>query len=100
MISTVPANRAIIHAFRSGMGARSRFVCGVTAMAVISGPILAAQASDRRQLERIEQALRQEGQAVVALADAAQTGHSLPISRSPGTTTFSRRRPGRSSRSS
>ena len=70
MISTVPANRAIIHAFRSGMGARSRFVCGVTAIAVISGPILAAQASDRRELERLEQALRREGQAVVALADA------------------------------
>ncbi len=53
------------------MGARWRFVCGVTAMAFIGGRILAAQALDRRQLERIDQALRQEGQAVVALADAA-----------------------------
>jgi hypothetical protein len=53
------------------MGARWRFVGGVTAMAFIGGPILAAQAPDRRQLERTEQALRQEGQAVVALADAA-----------------------------
>ena len=53
------------------MDARSRFVCGITAIAVIGGPILAAQAPDHRQLDRIEQALRQEGQAVVALADAA-----------------------------
>jgi hypothetical protein len=53
------------------MDARSRFVCGITAIAVTCGPILSAQAPDRRQLERIEQALRQEGQAVVALADAA-----------------------------
>ena len=55
------------------MDARSRFVCGITAIAVICGPILSAQAPDRRQLERIEQALRQEGQAVIALADAAPT---------------------------
>ena len=40
-------------------------------MVVIGGPLLAAQAPDRRQLERLEQTLRQEGQAVVALADAA-----------------------------
>src|SRR5580765_3349647 len=53
------------------MDARSRFVCGITAIAASCGPILSAQAPDRRQLERIEQALRQEGQAVVALADAA-----------------------------
>jgi hypothetical protein len=39
-------------------------------MALIGGPILAAQTPDRRQLERLEQVLRQEGQAVVALADA------------------------------
>ena len=52
------------------MDARSRFVCGITAIAASCGPILSAQAPDRRQLERIEQALRQEGQAVVALADA------------------------------
>jgi hypothetical protein len=71
MISNGAGEPCIIHAFISSMGARSRFVCGVTAMAVISGRILAAQAPDRRQLDRIEQALRQEGQAVVALADAA-----------------------------
>src|SRR6187549_764698 len=53
------------------MDPRSRFVCGITAIAASCGPILSAQAPDRRQLERIEQALRQEGQAVVALADAA-----------------------------
>jgi hypothetical protein len=52
------------------MDARWRFVYGVTAMACIGGRILAAQAPDRRQLERLEQALRQEGQAIVALADA------------------------------
>lgn len=40
-------------------------------MVVIGGRLLAAQALDRRQLERLEQSLRQEGQAVVALADAA-----------------------------
>jgi hypothetical protein len=52
------------------MGARWRFVYAVTAMACMGGRILAAQAPDRRQLERLEQALRQEGQAIVALADA------------------------------
>jgi hypothetical protein len=52
------------------MGARWRFVYAVTAMAGIGGRILAAQTPDRRQLERLEQALRQEGQAIVALADA------------------------------
>jgi hypothetical protein len=56
------------------MDARSRFAYGITAMAFIGGRILGAQALDRRQLERIEQALRQEGQAVVALADAAADG--------------------------
>lgn len=53
------------------MDARSCFACGITAVAFIGGRILGAQALDRRQLERIEQTLRQEGQAVVALADAA-----------------------------
>jgi hypothetical protein len=71
MISNGACEPCIIHAFISGMGARCHFVCGITAMAFIGGPILAAQAPDRRQLERIDQALRQEGQAVVALADAA-----------------------------
>jgi hypothetical protein len=52
------------------MGGRWRFVYAVTAMACIGGRILAAQAPDRRQLERLEQALRQEGQAIIALADA------------------------------
>jgi hypothetical protein len=59
-----------MHAFTSGMDARWRFVCGVAAMACIGGRILVAQGPDRRQLERLEQALRQEGQAIVALADA------------------------------
>jgi hypothetical protein len=52
------------------MGARSRFACGITAVALLGGRFLGAQAPDRRQLERIEQTLRQEGQAIVALADA------------------------------
>ena len=52
------------------MNARSRFACGITAMALLGGRFLLAQAPDRRQLERVEQTLRQEGQAVVALADA------------------------------
>jgi hypothetical protein len=55
----------------SGMDARLRFAYGITAMACIGGRILSAQALDRRQQERIEQTLRQEGQAVVALADAS-----------------------------
>jgi hypothetical protein len=53
------------------MGAPSRFACGITAVAFFGGRLLAAQAPDRRQVERLEQSLRQEGQAVVALADAA-----------------------------
>jgi hypothetical protein len=53
------------------MDARLRFAYGITAMACIGGRILAAQAPDRRQQQRIEQTLRQEGQAVVALADAS-----------------------------
>lgn len=60
------------------MDARSRFVCGMTAIAVVGGAVLAAQAPDRRQLERIEQALRQEGQAVVALADAVPNRTQQP----------------------
>ena len=61
------------------MRARERFVWSVFAAAAISGRATVAQTLDRRQLERIEQTLRQEGQAVVALADAAEVGHdSLP----------------------
>ena len=47
-------------------------------MALISARVLTAQTLDRRQVERIEQVLRQEGQAVVALADAATRGEPLP----------------------
>ena len=70
MISNGACEPCIIQAFTSRMGARWRFVYAVTAMACIGGRILAAQAPDRRQLERLEQALRQEGQAIIALADA------------------------------
>jgi hypothetical protein len=47
-------------------------------MALMSARVLTAQTLDRRQLERVEQVLRQEGQAVVALADAAAAGQPLP----------------------
>ena len=53
------------------MDARSRFARGIPAMLVMGGNVLGAQAPDPRQVERIEQSLRQEGRAVVALADAA-----------------------------
>ena len=70
MISNGTRGPCIIQPFTRGMVARSHFVCGVAVMAFISGAVPAAQVSDRRQLERSEQTLRQEGQAVVALADA------------------------------
>jgi hypothetical protein len=46
----------------------------VAAVSLLSAPPLAAQTADRRQLERVEQTLRREGQEVVALADAAADG--------------------------
>ena len=44
----------------------------------MSARTLDAQTLDRRQIERIEQTLRQEGQEVVALADAAAAGEPVP----------------------
>ena len=58
--------------------APARFACAVAAVSLLGARTAAAQAPDRRQLERIEQTLRREGQEVVALADAAAEGGSLP----------------------
>jgi hypothetical protein len=60
------------------MRAGQRFAVGVLAAVAVGGRLVAAQTLDRRQLERIEQTLRQEGQAIVALADAAAQGSSGP----------------------
>src|SRR5215203_5288089 len=59
------------------MRVRERFALSVVAFVAISGRVAPAQAPDRRQLERAEQTLRQEGQAVVELADAAGAGDKL-----------------------
>jgi hypothetical protein len=59
------------------MRGRERFTQGLVVVLAISGHA-AAQTLDRRQLERIEQTLQQEGRAVVALADAAMGRESLP----------------------
>lgn len=56
----------------------ARIACATAAVALMSARALTAQTLDRRQLERVEQVLRQEGQAVVALADAAAAGQPLP----------------------
>jgi hypothetical protein len=60
------------------MRARRRFAWGLLACAVVAGRIAAAQNPDRRQLERIERGLQQEGEAVVAIADAAARGDGAP----------------------
>src|SRR5688500_14230797 len=55
-----------------------RFAWGVLAAVAIGGRLGAAQGLDRRQLERTEQTLREEGRAVSALADAAADDRSTP----------------------
>ena len=60
------------------MHAPARFACAVAAVSLLSARTLDAQTLDRRQIERIEQTLRQEGQEVVALADAAAAGEPVP----------------------
>jgi hypothetical protein len=60
------------------MGEKQWFAAGVIAAVAFGGQLLAQQQTDRRQLEKIEQTLRQEGQAVVALADAAADNESVP----------------------
>jgi hypothetical protein len=57
------------------MRARERFVWGVLAAVAVGVRLDAAQTLDRQQLDRLEEVLRQEGQAVVALADASADGH-------------------------
>ena len=55
-----------------------RFAVGIIAAVAVWDRGVAAQNVDRRQLERIEQTLRQEGEAVVALADASRNDRSAP----------------------
>jgi hypothetical protein len=57
------------------MSVRPHLARMILAAAVLAGPTAAAQAPDRRQTDRIEEALRLEGQAVVALADGAPAAH-------------------------
>jgi len=60
------------------MRARERFAWGVLAAVAVGTRLAAAQNLDRRQLERVEQALRQEGEAVIALADATTDERPAP----------------------
>ena len=60
------------------MHAPARFACAVAAVSLLSARALDAQTLDRRQIDRIEQMLRQEGEEAVALADAAAAGGPLP----------------------
>ena len=50
----------------------------MAAVSLLSARTLDAQTLDRRQTDRIEQTLRQEGEEVVALADAAAAGEPVP----------------------
>ena len=63
---------------RAGMHAPARLACTVAAVSLLSARWLDAQALDRRQVERIEETLRHEGQEVVALADAVAGGEQVP----------------------
>ena len=60
------------------MHAPARLACTVAAVSLLSARLLDAQTLDRRQVERLEQSLRQEGEEVVALADAAAAGEPVP----------------------
>jgi hypothetical protein len=60
------------------MRAAGRFAWNVLAAVMVGVSLDAAQNLDRRQLERAEETLRQEGEAVLALADAAAAGHPGP----------------------
>lgn len=55
-----------------------RLAIGMLAALASFGQPAAGQDLDRRQLDRIQQMLRNEGQAIVALADAADAGVRLP----------------------
>jgi hypothetical protein len=50
----------------------------MAAVSLLSARTLDPQTLDRRQTDRIEQTLRQEGEEVVALADAAAAGEPVP----------------------
>ena len=60
------------------MHAPARLACALAAVSLLSARTLDAQTLDRRQIDRIEQTLRQEGEEVVALADAAAAGEPVP----------------------
>jgi hypothetical protein len=60
------------------MRARERLGRGVLAAMVMAAPLAAAQTLDRRQGTRTEDALRQEGDAILALADAAAGDQPVP----------------------
>jgi hypothetical protein len=60
------------------MHAPARFAWTVAAVSLLGVRALDAQTLDRRQLERLEQTLRHEGQEIVALADAAAGADTLP----------------------
>ena len=74
LVANVPLTRGSL----AGMHAPARFACAVAAVSLLSARTLDAQTLDRRQIERIEQTLRQEGQEVVALAEAAAAGGPVP----------------------
>lgn len=60
------------------MRAAGRFAWNVLAAVTVGVSLDAAQNLDRRQLERTEETLRQEGEAVLSLADAAAAGRAVP----------------------
>src|SRR5688572_13870114 len=60
------------------MRGRAKILCCALATLAAARAGVAAQKPDRRQLERAEQTQRQEGEAIVALADAAMGGQHVP----------------------
>lgn len=60
------------------MRAGQRLAWCVLAVMALGARAAAAQPLDRRQVERLEEALRQEGEAILELADAAAAGRPTP----------------------
>lgn len=60
------------------MRANERFASGVLAVVAFGARLLAGQDLDRRQLQQLARTLEHEGQAVIALADAAARGDAVP----------------------
>jgi hypothetical protein len=58
------------------MTPRQRTWCRFVAAAAVCGRLAAMQTVERRQLDQVEEALRLEGEAVMALADAAAAGQA------------------------